>query len=107
MTRTYRARLATSERYWLAEGILWDDRADARAGLALWVDIHNGNLVRDLEHPVSTHLDTTVGAVALAADGGLLLAGHRGLIAISSEGDVSYGPDLLDGREGARLNDGS
>lgn len=99
MTRTSRARIAGPERYWLAEGIIWDDRA----GEALWVDIHNGDLLRNLDAPNTTHLDTTVGAVALAEDGGLLVAGHRGLIAISPDGDVSRGPDII--AEGHRLND--
>lgn len=101
MPRTYRARLVTDERYWLAEGIIWDDRA----GVALWVDIHNGDLVRNLDSPSKLHLDDTVGAVALAEDGGYLLAGHRGLITISPEGEISRGPDLT--TEGRRLNDGS
>ena len=101
MTRTSRARIVGPERYWLAEGILWDDRA----GEAVWVDIHNGDIVRNLDAPVKTHLDTTVGAVALAEDGGYLLAGHRGLIAIATDGTVSHGPDLVG--EGRRLNDGA
>ena len=101
MPRTYRARLASDERYWLAEGIVWDDRI----GEALWVDIHNGNLHRNLDSPVSLHLDSTVGAVALAEDGGYLLAGHRGLITIAPDGTISRGPDLVG--EGRRLNDGS
>ena len=100
MTRTSAARLATPQRYSLAEGILWDDRA----GQAVWVDIHNGDVVRDLDHPVAVHLDTTVGAVALAEDGGLLVAGHRGLIAIAADGSVSRGPDLVGAA--SRLNDG-
>jgi len=100
MTRTSHARLAGPQRYSLAEGIIWDDRA----GQAVWVDIHNGDLVRDLDHPVAVHLDTTVGAVALAEDGGLLVAGHRGLIAIAADGAVSRGPDLVGAA--SRLNDG-
>ena len=101
MPRTYRARLVSDARYWLAEGIIWDDRT----GEALWVDIHNGNLHRNLDAPVTLHLDTTVGAVALAEDGGYLLAGHRGLITISPEGTIGRGPDLVGA--GRRLNDGS
>ena len=100
MTRTSHARLAGPQRYSLAEGILWDDRV----GQAVWVDIHNGDVVRDLDHPVAVHLDTTVGAVALAEDGGLLVAGHRGLIAIAADGVVSRGPDLVGAA--SRLNDG-
>ena len=101
MPRTYRARLAGPARYWLAEGIIWDDRASE----ALWVDIHQGDLLRNLDSPTKTHLDATVGAVALAEDGGLLVAGHRGLIAISPDGVISRGPDLTG--EGRRLNDGA
>ena len=100
MTRTSHARLAGPQRYSLAEGIIWDDRASQ----AVWVDIHNGDLVRDLDHPVAVQLDTTVGAVALAEDGGLLVAGHRGLIAIAADGVVSRGPDLVGAA--SRLNDG-
>ena len=100
MTRTSAARLATPQRYSLAEGIIWDERA----GQALWVDIDAGDLVRDLDHPVARHLDTTVGAVALAEDGGLLVAGHRGLIAIAADSVSSRGPDLVGAA--SRLNDG-
>lgn len=100
MTRTSPARLAGPERYWLAEGIIWDDRK----GEAVWVDVHNGDLYRNLEAPSKTHLDTTVGAVALADDGGYLVAGHRGLIAIAADGAVSKGPDLVGAA--SRLNDG-
>lgn len=100
MTRTSPARLAGPERYWLAEGIIWDDRV----GEAVWVDVHNGDLYRDLAAPKKTHLDTTVGAVALAEDGGYLVAGHRGLIAIAADGSISTGPDLVGAA--SRLNDG-
>jgi sugar lactone lactonase YvrE len=100
MTRSTRARLAGLQRYWLAEGIIWDDRA----GEAIWVDVHNGDLYRNLDSPRRTHLDSTVGAVALADDGGLLVAGHRGLIAIAADGAVSRGPDLVPAA--SRLNDG-
>jgi sugar lactone lactonase YvrE len=99
MTRTSTARLAGPERYSLAEGILWDDRA----GVAVWVDIHNGDLVRDLDSPVRTHLDLSVGAVALAADGGYLVAGRSALITVAPDGAVSRGPDLIDPKE-CRLN---
>lgn len=100
MTRTTRARLAGPERYALAEGILWDDRAAE----AVWVDIDNGDVVRNLDAPARTHLDDTVGAVALADDGGLLVAGRRGLIAVAADGAVSRGPDLVPAA--SRLNDG-
>jgi len=101
MTRTSAARLAGTERYALAEGILWDDRA----GLAVWVDIHNGDLVRNLDHPVRTHLDSSVGAVALASDGGYLVAGRTALITVAPDGSISRGEDLIEGSL-SRLNDG-
>lgn len=102
MTRTSAARLATTERYSLAEGILWDDRAK----LAVWVDIHNGDLVRDLDAPVALHLDDSVGAVALAEDGGYLVAGRTHLITVAPDGTVGHGPNLLEDHPHSRFNDG-
>ena len=52
-------------------------------------------------------LGQTAGAVALAEDGGLLVAAARGLATISADGTVSFGPDLLGDRRDVRLNDGS
>lgn len=101
MTRTSSARLAGPERYALAEGIVWDDRA----GVAVWVDIHNGDLVRNLAAPVRTHLDLSVGAVALAEDGGYLVAGRSALITVAPNGTVSHGPNLIDPTR-SRFNDG-
>lgn len=103
MPRTYEARIAIAQRYSLAEGIIWDDRV----GEALWVDIHAGDLVRDLTAPTARHIDDTVGCVALADDGGLLLAGHRRLVTISPDGVLSHGPDLLGERRDVRFNDGA
>lgn len=100
MTRVLSARVAGAERCWLSEGILWDDRA----GEAVWVDVWNGDILRNLDAPVRQHIDKTVGAVALAEDGGLLVAGERGLITIAPDGTISRGPDLVP--EGTRLNDG-
>ena len=102
MTRTSSARVATAHRYLLAEGIIWDDRA----GEAVWVDINGGDLVRNLDAPVALHLDATVGAVALAEDGGYLVAGRSALITVAPDGTISRGPDLIDPAE-ARLNDGT
>ena len=102
MTRTSTARLAGAERYSLAEGILWDDRAN----LAVWVDIHNGDLVRNLDAPERTHLDDSVGAVALAEDGGYLVAGRTSLITVAPDGAISHGPALLEDHPTSRFNDG-
>lgn len=108
MTRSS-ASAATHPQFELAEGIIWDDRV----ALVRWVEIwkgrvHEGRLdegrIVDID---ATELDQTAGAVALAEDGGLLLAGARGLVTISPERTISYGPDLLGERSDVRLNDGA
>jgi len=106
---TFTAAQATDAAFELAEGVLWDDRTS----LVRWVDIwkgrvHSGSL-RDgrIAEVASIELDQTVGAVALAEDGGLLLAAARGLATISADGAVSLGPDLIGDRRGVRFNDGS
>ncbi|MCU1416669.1 MAG: hypothetical protein JWP32_843 [Schumannella sp.] len=102
-------RAATEPLYDLAEGILWDDRA----GLVRWVDIGAGRVLSGrlegerIVDADSVELGQTAGAVALAEDGGLLVAAARGLATISPDGAVSFGPDLLGGRTAVRLNDGS
>lgn len=103
------ARPATEAIFELAEGVIWDDRA----GLVRWVDIWagrvlSGRLDGDRIVGVDTlELGQTAGAVALAEDGGLLVAAARGLATISPSGEVSVGPDLLGDRRDVRLNDGS
>lgn len=99
---------ATEPIYELAEGVIWDDRHE----LVRWVDVWEGRvLAAELhgDHLTLTHevrLDQTTGAVALAADGGLLIAAQRGLATISVDGSVSVGPSLLGERSGVRFNDG-
>jgi len=104
-----RARPATDAEYELAEGVLWDDRA----GLVRWVDIWKGRVLSgrlsggrivDIQ---CVELGQTAGAVALAEDGGLLIAAARGLATISPGGSISIGPDLLGDRDDVRLNDAS
>lgn len=106
--------VATDLRYELGEGVIWDDREH----LVRWVDIWNGivlsgglrdgRIVNVTELSLAElSLGETVGAVALADDGGLLVAANRRLATISVAGDVSFGPDLLGARTGVRLNDGS
>lgn len=106
---TLRAIPATDAAYELAEGIIWDDRA----GLVRWVDINAGRVLhgglRDgrIVDIAAVDLGQTTGAVALAEDGGLLVAAARGLAVISPDGAVSIGPDLLGERRDVRLNDGA
>lgn len=106
---TFRAMPATDAVHELAEGIVWDDRAD----LVRWVDINAGRVMhgslRDgrIVDIGGVELGQTTGAVALAEDGGMLIAAARGLAAISPEGTVSFGPDLLGDRGDVRFNDGA
>ena len=117
---TQEASPATDPVYDLAEGVIWDDRA----GRVRWVDIwrgrvlsgrieiselHGTRIVDTSEIVLGAHSDApqTAGAVALADDGGLLVAAARGLATISPAGVVSFGPDLLGDRGNVRLNDGS
>jgi len=104
---------ATAATFDLAEGVVWDDRA----GLVRWVDIREGRVLAGtlsgdkIEIVDDRHLGQTTGAVALAEDGGLLVAAAHGLATISPDGQVSFGLDLAsvvapDGRSPWRLNDG-
>ncbi|MDJ0334934.1 SMP-30/gluconolactonase/LRE family protein [Salinibacterium sp. G-O1] len=100
---------ATQATYDLAEGILWDDLH----GVIRWVDIREGRVLSGelrggrLSVLESISIGETAGAVALADDGGQLVAAARGLATISPSGEVSIGPDLIDARPGVRLNDGT
>jgi sugar lactone lactonase YvrE len=105
----FTAAAATPARFELAEGIIWDDRAS----LVRWVDIwrgrvHSGRLInRVIENIATVEVGQSVGAVALAADGGLLVAAARGLAVLSPDGTISFGPDILGDRLDVRLNDGA
>lgn len=107
--KNYKGKAATAATFDLAEGILWDDRSN----LVRWVDIrkgrvHSGELHGDqITCSDEFELGQTAGAVALAEDGGLLIAAARGLATVSATGTVSLGPDLLGDRADVRLNDGS
>jgi sugar lactone lactonase YvrE len=78
----------------------------------LFVDIpagtvHEARLDGDrVEVTGSRSFDQTVGAVAVAADGGLLVAGARALIAVDGD-DVrrAVGPDVIPAGARRRLND--
>ena len=99
---------AGPERYDLAEGVLFDDRA----GLVRFVDIREGRVLSarlDGDRLVDTaevRVRETVGAVALADDGGLLVAAARRLATISPDGELSFGPEILTDDRPMRFNDG-
>ena len=72
---------ATAPRFDLAEGVIWDGRAQ----LVRWVDILEGRVLAGrlngdrIDVVDDLHFDQSVGAVALTEDGGLLLAAAHGL----------------------------
>jgi sugar lactone lactonase YvrE len=106
--REYVAHCATTERYRLAEGPVWDVD-DHRL---LWVDIsagdvHIGELRGDAIVPTATHhVDTTVGAVALGHGGSLLVAGHQCLYQLDEAGEAIEVTRLVEEGQARRLNDG-
>ena len=108
MTSSRLAHRVTTELFDLAEGVLWDDHAS----LVRWVDIRLGRLLAG--HLVDDRIEIvqdaafgqTISAVALAADGGLLLAGAHGFCAVSPAGEVTHGPDIHSASSEWRLNDG-
>ena len=106
--RTFIARCATEQRYRLAEGPVWDGVGDR----VLWVDIpagavHVGRLRDGVVVPTTVHhVDTTVGAVAVASDGALLVAGHHSVHMLSASGVVTEVASLIADGEHRRLNDG-
>lgn len=106
---TFASLPATPAMFELAEGVIFDAAAD----VVRWVDIWKGEVLAGrlsgdrIEDIGAIRLGQTVGAVALASDGGLLLAAARGLATVSPTGDVSIGPDLLGDRRNVRLNDGA
>ncbi|MEU7900137.1 SMP-30/gluconolactonase/LRE family protein [Nonomuraea sp. NPDC049152] len=96
----------STETYELAEGPLWDPVAER----LLWVDIPTGRVMEgalregDLR-VVRTHtLPGTVGAVAPAADGSLLVAAQHGFATIGER--TTVGPRVLPKGTASRFNDG-
>lgn len=106
---TFPSTPATPAMFELAEGVLFDDAAE----VVRWVDIWKGEVLAGrltgdrIEVISAISLGESAGAVALASDGGLLLAAARRLAAISPTGVISFGPDLLGDRRNVRLNDGA
>ncbi|WP_202232693.1 SMP-30/gluconolactonase/LRE family protein [Actinacidiphila reveromycinica] len=92
----------------LAEGPVWD----APRERLLWVDIeaglvHEGRLRPARVEVVRRHrLPGTVGAVACAADGRLLVAGRHGLTVLLPDGTRRAGARVLAAGTPGRLNDG-
>lgn len=106
--RTFRAHVAGSESYELAEGPVWD--ADHER--LLWVDIAQGKVLcgRLREEHVEVIEERCfagpVAAVVPTADRGLLVTLHRGFAAVASDGALRTGRAVLPESEDSRFNDG-
>ncbi|WP_328462051.1 SMP-30/gluconolactonase/LRE family protein [Streptomyces sp. NBC_00448] len=105
---TYDAHPVLTGGFRLAEGPVWD----APRERLLWVDIeagqvHEGRLRPDRVEVVRRHrLPGPAGAVACAADGGLLVAGRYGVTVLRPDGTRRAGARVLPHGTPGRLNDG-
>jgi sugar lactone lactonase YvrE len=111
MTRNFTARPAGADAYILGEGPVWDPDRNR----LLWVDIVAGVVFAGaLEPEAGTVLvteswpfTTTVGAVATAADGTLLVAERETLTRIDTDGTRTELARVLPAGSRSRLNDGA
>jgi sugar lactone lactonase YvrE len=91
----------------LGEGPLWD----AARGQVHWLDIVAGTVHtatldgQQVSAPTARVVDETAGALALADDGGLLVAGTKALVHLRPDGSRQWRPALL-APGPSRLNDG-
>jgi sugar lactone lactonase YvrE len=99
---------ATTERFRLGEGPVWDATRDR----LLWVDIEGGAVLEGaLDGDTVTVTDriefgTMVGAVTVAADGTLLVAAQERLVVQRPDGTREDGPRVVPAGEARRCNDG-
>lgn len=112
--KTLSARRVSNAVYELAESPVWDPAS----GRILWVDIPAGTIhsaaLESRPETSAALVDTTatvigdlVTAITIARDGGLLVAGRRGLLTLDPSGAVHTGPDILPAHRDNRLNDGA
>ncbi len=107
--RTFRADVASSASYELAEGPVWD--ADSER--LLWVDIASGKVlcgrlrVGHVEVIEEHCFPGTVAAVVPTTDRGLLVALRRGFAAVAPDGTLRTGRCVLPETDDSRFNDGA
>lgn len=107
--RTYEAEAVSADVYLLGECPVWD----APRTRLLWVDIPAGRIIEGLLSGgalgvVRSHvLPGTVGAVAPARDGGLIVAATDGFATVDATGGIIMGERILPSRAESRLNDGA
>jgi sugar lactone lactonase YvrE len=104
----YTATPASADRYFLAEGPIWD----AARQRALWVDIDAGTVFEGvfddgMLRVTDSHVfGEPTGAVVVAEDGSLLVAGREHVISVSPTGERTRGPRVVTEGSGGRTNDG-
>jgi sugar lactone lactonase YvrE len=111
VTARFTARPASRDAYFLGEGPVWD----AARHRLLWVDIvagdvHEGRLdvtTGGIEATGCWSFDHSVGAVAAAADGDLLVAGRETLTRVHPDGTRTPLARVLAAGSPSRLNDGA
>ncbi|WP_432991531.1 SMP-30/gluconolactonase/LRE family protein [Dactylosporangium sp. CA-233914] len=108
MPARYVARPASADAYALGEGPVWDPVRDR----LLWVDIlantvHEGRLGPAVVPIGSWEFPDTVGAVAPAADGALLVAERHVLTRVDPDGTRTFVARVLPEGRASRLNDGA
>lgn len=109
MIARFTASPATEARYFLGEGPVWD----AARGRLLWVDIVDGNVHEGLlgDGVIDTgrtwSFERTVGAVAAAADGTLLVAERETLTRVGPDDIRTPVARVLPDGSPSRLNDGA
>lgn len=103
----FRATAASTHRNVLAEGPVW------AAGTIFWVDIEAGQVFEGrlqgdrVEQSARHDFHGTVGAVAVSADGQLLVAERERLVVVSPAGERMPGPRIVPEGSGRRTNDGA
>jgi sugar lactone lactonase YvrE len=103
----YGATLASDVQHELSEGPRWDDET----ATVSWVDIVQGHVHRgivredEIVGEIVLDLPDTVGAAVPTSDGGLLVAAHDRLLAVSPDGSRRESAPLVDRRRLLRLND--